>query len=35
VTFELDLMADIIAIIGTVLLFALSLGYVRGCERLK
>jgi len=28
-------MADIISLIGTVLLFALSLIYVRGCERLK
>jgi len=28
-------MADIISLIGTVFLFALSLVYVRGCERLK
>jgi len=28
-------MADIISLMGTVFLFALSLVYVRGCERLK
>jgi len=28
-------MADIVSLAGVVLLFALSIFYVRGCERLK
>jgi len=28
-------MADIVSILGTALLFALALFYVRGCEKLK
>jgi len=30
-----SLMADIVSLVGVVLLFALSILYVRGCERLK